>query len=258
MKRKISFKKIILGIVIVLVLIVAVAAVAFKVYTSNYYVADDTAIEEVVKDLSDEVHSFETDDGMVFLPVNQQYKAVIVFYPGGRVEYKAYSGLMYRLAQRGYICLLPRMPENLALLSINAVDKLKASNAEDQAMVDGLDWYLAGHSLGGVAAVKYLATAVGKFKGVILCASYPTESLKDADLRLLSIIGSNDEVIKMAGYEDGKANWPEDSTEYVIQGGIHSYFGNYGIQKGDGEPEITAEQQLDETADVIDKWIKGE
>ena len=105
MKNRDLLKKIILRTIIVLVLIVVGAFIAFKIYTGNYYVADNTAIEELSQELSDEVHTFVAPEGMVFLPQNQEYKAVIVFYPGAKVEYTAYSGLMYRLAERGYICL---------------------------------------------------------------------------------------------------------------------------------------------------------
>ena len=270
MKKKVSLKKIIIGILIMLVLLTVLIFAAFKIYTGNYYAADETAIAALSEDLSDEVHAFEAPEGMVFLPQDQEYRAVIVFYPGAKVEYTAYSGLMYRLAERGYICLLPKMADNVALLSVNAVDTLKEARAryEDEVSVDNLDWYIAGHSLGGVAATRYLVenwslgTESGdhfgqKFKGIILCASYPVDSLADMDVRLLSILGSNDKVIKMDNYEESKKNWPADSTEYVIEGGIHSYFGNYGLQNGDGEPTITADQQLDETAEVISEWIEG-
>ena len=131
--------------IIVLVLIFAGLFVAFKIYTGNYYNADNTVISELADDLSEEVHTFTAPEGMVFLPQNQEYRAVIVFYPGAKVEYTAYSGLMYRLAERGYICLLPKMADNVALLSVNAVDTLKQARAryEDNEMVDDLDWYLA-------------------------------------------------------------------------------------------------------------------
>jgi hypothetical protein len=274
LEKKNKIRSIILHMFVALLALIAMLAVAFKLYTSNYYRQDDVALSEISSVLEEQVKTIENKDGMAFVPQKQEIRAVIVFYPGGRVEYTAYSGLMFRLASRGFICLLPRMPENLALLSVDAVDRLKAENPEHQEYIEGLDWYLAGHSLGGVAASKYLyeakvaeqdkqqdsaeAHGIGKFKGLILCASYPTDDLKGSGLRLLSIIGSNDTVVKEAGYEAGRNYWPEDSTEYVIQGGIHSYFGNYGIQKGDGVPEITADQQLDETADVIEKWIDGE
>ncbi len=60
----------------------------------------------------------------------------------------------------------------------------------------------------------------------------------------------------MESYSENKANWPDNSTEFVIEGGIHSYFGNYGIQKGDGEPAITNIEQINITADTIADWIK--
>ncbi len=170
---------------------------------------------------------------------------------------------MYELAARGYLCLLPKMPENLAILSINAADKLTHNHKDETSLVEDIDWYLAGHSLGGVAASSFLDDTLNKqkddafpYKGIILCASYPTIDLSDDDIRLLSIYGSDDKVLNLKNYEKSKEKWPKDSEEYVIKGGIHSYFGNYGIQNGDGTPSITNEEQIIEAADAINSWIK--
>ena len=59
----------------------------------------------------------------------------------------------------------------------------------------------------------------------------------------------------MKNYEESKAKWPADSEELVIGGGIHSYFGSYGSQKGDGKPSITNVDQILYSADAIDEWI---
>jgi alpha-beta hydrolase superfamily lysophospholipase len=158
---------------------------------------------------------------------------------------------------------MPTVRGNPAILNDDAIDDIRKKYADEMTMVDALDWYLAGHSLGGVAAADYLADRarheekdlVAGFKGLILCASYPADSLADTNLRLLSILGSNDGVINKDKYEEAKALWPENSTERVIEGGIHSYFGSYGIQEGDGEPQITNLQQLDMTARIIHEWI---
>ena len=241
----------IIGVLLALFVILMVFAAAFKVYVGNYYTADEAVAKEFQDKASGNVAAYQSNEGEVFLPRNQDYKAVIVFYPGGKVEFKAYSGLMYELADRGYICLLPRMPENLAFLRINAMDVLTGKYREQVETVKHLDWYLAGHSLGGVAASKYLESTEHDFAGIIFCASYPTVDLSGSDYRLLSIYGSEDKVLNMENYENSKVLWPSDSEEYVIQGGIHSYFGNYGIQEGDGEPSITNEQQILEAADVI-------
>lgn len=250
----------IIGIVFgVLVLAIVAGIVAFNIYTSNYYSSDRAVIDKIEKQYSDSVDSFSNDKGSVFLPEDMNPKAVIVFYPGGKVEYSAYNGLMYMLAARGYICLLPKMPENLAFLDIRAVESMSRNRQEDIERVRNLEWYLAGHSLGGVAACRYLNESSGSdifnFDGIILCASYTTSDFSDTDLRFLSIYGDRDKVLNMDSYDRSRNFWPTDAKEVVIDGGIHSYFGSYGIQNGDGEPELTNEEQLQETVDVIDSWI---
>ncbi len=257
-----------------LVLLIGGAVVAFKVYTSHYYAADIGMTTRITGEYEDRVEVFLNEDGMVFLPKDQDYKAAIVFYPGGKVEYTAYSSLMYKLCAKGYVCFLARMPENIAWLGVNRVDKVMPEEAVVQKLTGiEMDWYMAGHSLGGTAASKYLSELYkdtdtedgieagsapggqGKFKGIIFCGSYPSYDLKDKPIRMLSIYGAEDGVLNMAAYSGSKTLWPEDSTEYVIDGGIHSYFGCYGIQDGDGTPSVSNEEQLDITADVIDEWI---
>lgn len=57
--------------------------------------------------------------------------------------------------------------------------------------------------------------------------------------------------------ENARAYWPKDSEEYIIEGGIHSYFGCYGIQSKDGEPAVSNEEQINETVDIIERWIEA-
>ena len=243
----------VLGIVLILLL---GAGIVFKVYTSNYYRADNAVVNLLQNLLDDKVHAYVDKDCMVFLPYGQDYKAVIVFYPGGKVEYTAYSPLMYELAAKGYICLLPRMPENLAFLKIDAAEKIGKNHAKERKSVEDLEWYLAGHSLGGVAAATYMGNETEReYAGIILCASYTTTDFSNSDIRLLSIYGAEDKVLNMENYEESKELWPKDSVEKIIEGGIHSYFGSYGIQSGDGEAIITNEEQIRITANIIDQWI---
>ena len=243
-------------IIIAVVTIAVVLAIVFKVYTSKYYRTDQETVDSIVSSLDRKVNAYSDDNGMVFIPGDQDYKAVIVFYPGGKVEYTSYSGLMYELAGKGYVCLLPKMPENLAFLRINAVDVITRGYEAKTDTAKDLDWYLAGHSLGGVAASLFLDETEDDYEGLILCASYPDADLSDKELRFLSIIGSEDEVVNKEAYENARTCWPEDSEEYIIEGGIHSYFGCYGIQKGDGVPAVSNQEQIVETADIIANWIE--
>ena len=198
-----------LGVFLTLIIFVAVFAIGFRFYVGNYYRTDLKTINEIQNLVGPDVHHYYDDNLLVFMPDASKVTAVIVFYPGGKVEFKAYSGLMYELAGRGYLCLLPRMPENLAFLRVDAVDMIKQAYPSE--------------TLGGVAASQYLYEHLedSNFAGLILCASYTTEDFSQKDLRLLSIYGSEDKVLNMDSYIENKKNWPEDNEEYVIQGGIH-------------------------------------
>ena len=74
----------------------------------------------------------------------------------------------------------------------------------------------------------------------------------------MSLFGSEDKVLNREKYEKYKSNLPDDFTEIVIQGGCHAYFGMYGMQKGDGVPTITVEEQILQTSAYIAEFIEKE
>ncbi len=91
-------------------------------------------------------------------------------------------------------------------------------------------------------AANYAASHGDQLTGLILLAAYPTKPLDKALLEI-SIYGSEDGVLNMGKIEAGKAYAPEDYREYVIAGGNHAQFGNYGEQRGDGSAAISSEEQ---------------
>ena len=220
----------------------------FKGYALQYYHEDTQTIAEIESSGGAVEHKMNKDM-YLFYPKEMKPTCGIVFYPGGKVEFSAYRGLLYALAEKGYVCVVPRMPENLAFLRIEAASKVPG-------LIPSIDkWYLAGHSLGGVAAGRYVATHANDYEGIIFCASYTTSDLKNTDLRVLNIYGSEDKVLNLEKFEEAQANLPKDTTTYVIGGGCHSYFGCYGLQKGDGEPTLTNQEQIKEVVKKISGWI---
>jgi hypothetical protein len=105
-------------------------------------------------------------------------------------------------------------------------------------------------------AASYLKNNVEDYKGLILLGSYSTADLSDTNLDILSVFGSEDKVMNREKYEKNKSNLPNDFTEYVIDGGCHSYFGMYGEQDGDGTPTITNEEQIRLTVESIVKIME--
>lgn len=64
------------------------------------------------------------------------------------------------------------------------------------------------------------------------------------------ICGSEDRVVRKEKLEEGR-KLAENCAELVIEGGNHAQFGNYGIQSGDGEATISADEQQRQTVDFI-------
>ena len=165
------------------------------------------------------------------------------------MEYTAYAPLMHELADNGILCILLHMPGNLAVLDADAADGYAGQYS------NVTDWYIGGHSLGGVMAASYAAKHADAFGGVILLASYSTADLSDLGLTVLSVYGSEDGVLKLDKYADNRKHLPADVVEEVIDGGCHAYFGSYGAQDGDGVPRITNEEQIHTTVDYVKNFV---
>lgn len=225
---------------------VAVVFGAFFVYVSDYYHALPQAQTAFSSD--DGVRGEELDDGSIaYIP--EKPVAGLIFYPGGKVEHTAYAPLMKACAQRGILCVLVKMPFNLAVFDINAADGIQERYPE----ID--KWYIGGHSLGGSMASSYLSEHKSEYEGLVLLASYSTEDVSGG-LEVLSVYGSEDKVLNMEKYKEYEGNLPDDFKEVVIDGGCHAYFGMYGAQDGDGTPKISDEEQIRITADAIAELIK--
>lgn len=103
---------------------------------------------------------------------------------------------------------------------------------------------------------EYAVKNPSRIKGVILLGAYTSGDLKNTDLRLLSIYGSEDKILNREALENSKTKEPRDTTIKLLQGGNHAYFGNYKDQKGDGIAYITNDEQQNLTSDIIVQFIE--
>ena len=229
-------------ITLILVLTLLAAGIGIYLYISDYYPASAEAFA-LLESEQQAVQVSQVENRIVFQPEAPQ--AGLIFYPGGKVEAEAYAPLLEACAERGILCVLLRMPGNLAVLDRNAADGVAADYPEVT------DWYIGGHSLGGAMAAGYAAKHTEALAGLVLLGAYSTADLTDSGLRVLSIYGSEDGVLNREKYDSNHANLPADAAELVIQGGCHAGFGSYGPQDGDGTPTISGEEQIARTADAI-------
>lgn len=209
----------------------------------DYYKATSTALAQTEQQQNVEVQI--TDNMVVFQPMGKDVKAGLIFYPGGKVEHLSYAPLMKNIAQQGYLCAITKMPFNLAVFDTKAGDKVM------EAFPSVGNWYIGGHSLGGAMASSYAEKNADKLEGIIFLAAYPSSDLSSTGLKMLSVYGTEDEVLNKETFESKKENAPANPYYHEIQGGNHAYFGSYGEQKGDGAAKITPEEQLVITTKVI-------
>ena len=231
------------------VLVLALLVGGCAAYLADDYPADGAAISAFVADLS--VPCSEPTDGVLTYG-STDASVGFIFYPGGKVDFRAYEPLMAALASQGAFCVLLQMPFQLAVLDVDAAKGI----AEDYPAVD--QWYLGGHSLGGSMAASYLKSNSADFSGLVLLGSYSTADLSQTPLRVLSLYGSEDRVMNREKYDRYKSNLPAALTEIVLEGGCHAGFGMYGAQKGDGVPTVSTEEQILRSADLIFSFMQGE
>ena len=235
-KRKLLI--ITVSIVVALTLILGACAI----YLCDYYRADEGAIATFAEEDNVSITTLKNST-IVFEPKNAT--SGFIFYPGGKVDHRAYEPLLAELAREGILCVLVKMPFNLAVFDINAADEIQ----EQFSYIE--NWYIGGHSLGGSMAASYLKNNSENYEGLILLGSYSTSDLSNTELDVLSIYGSEDKVLNREKYGQNKANLPSDFVEVVIDGGNHAQFGMYGAQDGDGEAYISRSEQTSLTVKEI-------
>ena len=181
-----------------------------------------------------------SQDGWVtFQPASGQPDTGVIFYPGGRVNFRAYAPLASELAQQGYLVTIVPMPFNLAIFGANRAEEVIAAYPEIDT------WVIGGHSLGGAMAASFVYNNPDAVDGLFFLAAYPasSQSLADSPIKVLSISGTNDGLANPEKIAASVPLLPADTVFYPIEGGNHAQFGWYGAQSGDNPATISREEQ---------------
>ena len=151
----------------------------------------------------------------------------LLFVPGARIDSRAYAHVLRPLAEAGYLVAVLKEPFGFSLLDADQGKKVLDVHPEITY------WAVGGHSLGGTTAAS-LADQDERVNGLVLFASYPADNLDRTDLKAVSISGVADGFTTPADIEASKGKLPPDTSYVVINGAVHSSFGDYGEQSGDG------------------------
>ena len=232
--------------IILAILAIIGVAIGLIALLSKYNKADKSSIEEYVKEQNVQRIQFKDN---ILLFSGSENKSALVFYPGGNIEYNAYEPLMAACAKRGIMSILVKMPLNKAIFNLNIAKKIKQYFPEIKT------WFIGGHSLGGMSAAIHAAKYPDEYAGLIILASYSPKDLTKTNLKVLSIYGTKDMIMNRISYNKYKKNLPKDFTEYIIEDGIHRYFGMYGFPKNQPLIKISNVEQIELTADKIEEFV---
>ena len=235
-KTKILISKklrIALGIV---VLLLALCAGAFFWYVSDYYRAEDVALDVLSQD-----SGLSVQDNLTVLSPSVPSDTAIIFYPGAKVEAEAYLPLLEQIKQTGVTCILVHMPFRMAIFDANAAEDVMEQFPEIQ------HWYMAGHPMGGAMASQFASGHQDEIDGLILLGAYIYGDYPDE--KTLTVYGSLNQSV------EDHIDYTENIVE--IEGGNHAQFGNYGPQKGDLPATISAAEQQAQTVDAISDFMRS-
>jgi len=155
----------------------------------------------------------------------------LMFTPGARIDSRAYAHVLRPLAEAGYLVVVLKEPFGFPLLDADHGRKVLDIHPEISA------WVVGGHSLGGITAAT-LADEDERVNGLVLFASYPADNVVRTDLKAVSISGTADGLTTPDDIDASKGKLPPDTSYVVIDGAVHSSFGDYGDQSGDGTATI--------------------
>lgn len=186
---------------------------------------------------------------IVITPTSGTPTRGLIFQPGARVDPRAYVPMLSEISRQGVLVVVVKQPFGIAFLAMSA----------PHAFIDGhpevTSWALGGHSLGGVAAATFAHDHPDLVKGLVLWASYPVDTLADrTDLAVASVSGTRDGFTTPADIAASRALLPGDTAYTPVEGAVHSFFGDYGDQPGDGTPTVDraeAQRQIVAATDAL-------
>ncbi len=191
---------------------------------------------------------------LTFAPASTTPVAGLVFYPGGRVDSRAYAPSARALAARGLLVVIVPMPLNLAVFAPGRAAEVIAAHPEVAV------WAVGGHSLGGAMAAAFAGSHPDAVEGLVLWAAYPASgnglSGRD-DLAVLSVYATLDGLMTEAERTASASLLPGTACWVALDGGNHAQFGSYGVQRGDHPATLSAAAQQGQIVNATAAFLLG-
>jgi len=216
-----------------LLVVIALVVVAVLVWANIVMQGDRARAMDAWTDPAVTITS--TDHSIVIAPTESASATGLVFIPGAKVDPYAYMFTLSGIVkQSGVTVVITKPTLNLAFFDLRP---LKTFTADAPGVTD---WYVGGHSLGGVKACMLADSPA--VSGLVLFGSYCANDLSGSGLTVLSIAGERDGLSTPEKIADARGELPDNASLVEIPGLNHAGFGSYGEQPGDRSSPLSAEQ----------------
>jgi Alpha/beta hydrolase family len=179
-------------------------------------------------------------------------KTLFIFYPGGLVRPQAYEWLGVALAPLGVRTIIPVFSADLAVTAPNRANDILQKLGDYDRVVIG------GHSLGGAMAARYALKNPDKVKGLVLMGAFSANSddLSALNFPVLSLAAEHDGLATLDEVTASLGRLPKDTKLELVEGSVHSFFGRYGPQRGDGIPTVSRDQAERDIVFALTKFFQ--
>ena len=140
--------------------------ISITVLSLFWYLKPYTPMEEVEYIFKNTDVDIDEENWLTFKPLGKETNTGFIFYPGARVQPRAYAPLAHYIAESGYK-VDSFYAIKLAVFVVNRAESVM--NRYEEITY----WVIGGHSLGGAMAARYAYNNSKKLSGLILLASYP-------------------------------------------------------------------------------------
>lgn len=183
-------------------------------------------------------------DWLTFTPATGVPRVGLIYYPGGKVDFRSYAPYAQAIAEAGYLVAIPRVTLNLAITEIDAATPIRAAYPQVER------WIVGGHSLGGASAAFYVSNQP-EVAGLFLTGAYSSVDLSGYAGEVSSIYGTLDGLFPPQEVEETRAALPPQTVFVPLEGGNHAQFGWYGAQSGDNAATLAHDEQQAQTVAAL-------
>ena len=108
-------------------------------------------------------------------------------------------------------------------------------------------------------AARYALNNAGKLDGLVLMGAFSAESdnLSVFELPTLVLAAEHDGLATLDEIKAGLARLPRDASLEIIEGSVHSFFGRYSPQRGDGLPIVSRMQAEASIIEVLNRFFSN-